>query len=455
MLAASTFRLALVLYLAPSHFFIYSHSLLPQLSSVSGFVTPLICVTRSSVTYSLNNLRNWYCLPAFVFDFKLLKRLYCRMELRTPSALYSSLRSNIGHDEKGSDEAFSFHQPTEDYTAQGVLESSHQPIHDLGIFGFNVTIPEYQPLRYPLSMPSGHSLIGAVKPITPPSTQSMALQPWYDGYGALMFAENHLEDRIKTTKPVFTQVGLNNVQMDHQTLPYIPETTPYETPYYVPVEPTQSNAIISTTRLDSQQYPAFLGDFLPAEESSVEGSSQRFDDASLPVDTLSRCKSVLPSSYAGSEISEDVGEKPNGSETGESERKQASDKCSARRKGKKSQKKIASENVTPVCGICGRTFERYYNYKSHLQTHNPARPYPNQCDYDGCVSRFTRKAELDRHKQSVRCLTLSISKLALFADDRPGSSKREEAWMSFVWTSLQPERYPETVREIMRSRQPF
>ena len=321
------------------------------------------------------------------------------MELRTPSALYSSLRSTHGHDEKRSDEAFSFHQSTEDYSTQGVLENSLQPVHDLGIFGFNVTIPEYQPLRYPLSMPSDQSLMGAVKPLTPPPTHDMAFQPWYNSYNTFMFSENQIQDEAKSTKPVSTEIGSNSAQMDRRSLPFVPETTTYGNPYFMPVESSQSNAIMSSTSMGTQQYPAFLGDFLPAEESSIESSSQPYDDGLLPVDTLPRSNSIIPSSYAGSEVSENVGEKLNGSETGESDRKQAVGRKTARRKDRRSQRKM---DPPPVCDICGRVFERFYNYKSHLQTHNPARPYPNQCDYEGCMSKFTRKAELDRHKQSVR-----------------------------------------------------
>lgn len=300
-------------------------------------------------------------------------------------------------------------QSNEDGSTHGILGSSHHSVHDLGIYDFNVTIPEYQPLRYPLAMPSDQPWMGAVKPITPPSHSSMTFQPWYDSYGGLTFPANHIQGEDKPMRIASAEVDSKIGQMDNPTLPYIPETTAYETPYYASFDPTQASSVASSTRLDAQQYPTFLSSFLPTEESSIESSSQRYDDGQSSIGPLSRPRSVLPSSYAGSEVSESVGEKPTGSETGESKRKATTAKRATRRNDRRNQRKAANDGTAPVCSICGRVFERYYNYKSHLQTHNPARPYPNQCDYDGCMSKFTRKAELDRHKQSVSLSGFVIS----------------------------------------------
>ena len=323
------------------------------------------------------------------------------MELRTPSVLYSSSRSNVRHDAKRDSEDLTIDQCNKDDFTQDVLEGTRQPVNDLGIYDFNVTIPEYQPLRYPLAMLSDQPWMGAVKPVTPPPHSSMTLQPWYDNYGALTLPADHLRVEERMVKAASAEVDSNNGQIDHPTFSYIPETTTYETPYYSPFDPTQSDSVIPSTRLEPQQFPTFLGSFLPAEESSIESSSQRYDDGPSSIEPMSRPRSVLPSSYAGSEISENVGEKPTGSETGKSERKATASKRTVRKVDRRNQRKLASDDTAPVCSICGRLFQRYYNYKSHLQTHDPARPYPNQCDYDGCMSKFTRKAELDRHKQSV------------------------------------------------------
>lgn len=59
------------------------------------------------------------------------------------------------------------------------------------------------------------------------------------------------------------------------------------------------------------------------------------------------------------------------------------------------------ENANFSCQICGRLFQRSYNLKSHLQTHNPTRPHPNHCPYPGCERRFVRRTDLLRHEQSV------------------------------------------------------
>ena len=53
------------------------------------------------------------------------------------------------------------------------------------------------------------------------------------------------------------------------------------------------------------------------------------------------------------------------------------------------------------CGICGKLFGRSYNYKAHLETHNPTRVYAHPCTVSGCGKRFVRKTDLVRHQQSV------------------------------------------------------
>ncbi|KAI9836410.1 MAG: hypothetical protein M1819_001440 [Sarea resinae] len=54
------------------------------------------------------------------------------------------------------------------------------------------------------------------------------------------------------------------------------------------------------------------------------------------------------------------------------------------------------------CRVCGKLFGRSYNYKAHMDTHDPARVYPHICSVRNCNKKFVRKTDLVRHEDSVR-----------------------------------------------------
>lgn len=66
------------------------------------------------------------------------------------------------------------------------------------------------------------------------------------------------------------------------------------------------------------------------------------------------------------------------------------------------RKRTPRENANWICEICDMPFERSYNLKSHLETHDPDRQKPFKCEYEGCSREFVRKTDLTRHVQSVR-----------------------------------------------------
>jgi len=59
------------------------------------------------------------------------------------------------------------------------------------------------------------------------------------------------------------------------------------------------------------------------------------------------------------------------------------------------------ENASCHCDTCGKLFQRSYNLKAHLETHDPHRVQPHVCQYLGCDKRFVRRTDLLRHEQSV------------------------------------------------------
>lgn len=67
--------------------------------------------------------------------------------------------------------------------------------------------------------------------------------------------------------------------------------------------------------------------------------------------------------------------------------------------------------ATHECKICGKLFKRAYNYKSHMETHNPDRKFPHYCTAmvgdTPCTKKFLRKGDLDRHYDSVSALAVT------------------------------------------------
>lgn len=73
------------------------------------------------------------------------------------------------------------------------------------------------------------------------------------------------------------------------------------------------------------------------------------------------------------------------------------------------RRRTTAEEATHECAICGKLFKRSYNWKSHLETHNPDRKYPHPCTAmigaTPCTKKFQRKTDLDRHYDSVHLKT--------------------------------------------------
>ena len=72
---------------------------------------------------------------------------------------------------------------------------------------------------------------------------------------------------------------------------------------------------------------------------------------------------------------------------------------------KKKRQRTTPEEATHECRVCGKLFKRSYNWKSHMETHNPERKYPHPCTAmvgnQPCTKKFQRKTDLDRHNDSV------------------------------------------------------
>ena len=82
------------------------------------------------------------------------------------------------------------------------------------------------------------------------------------------------------------------------------------------------------------------------------------------------------------------------------------------------RKRTTPEEATHECRVCGKLFKRSYNWKSHMETHNPERKYPHPCTAtiggQPCSKKFQRKTDLDRHHDSVSSCRCHFSKIRAF-----------------------------------------
>ncbi|TKA62015.1 hypothetical protein B0A55_10287 [Friedmanniomyces simplex] len=71
------------------------------------------------------------------------------------------------------------------------------------------------------------------------------------------------------------------------------------------------------------------------------------------------------------------------------------------REGRHRREYTKPEEAVCACETCGKVFQRHYNLKAHMETHDPSRAQPHVCQYPACDKRFVRRTDLLRHEQSV------------------------------------------------------
>lgn len=99
-------------------------------------------------------------------------------------------------------------------------------------------------------------------------------------------------------------------------------------------------------------------------------------------------------------------------------------------------------NSTCHCQQCGKLFQRSYNLKAHMDTHDPQREQPHACPWYGCTRRFVRRTDLIRHHESVSgaCRgTFGIS------NGRVGTPQGAQTPMPFMPQCLCTKGYPQEV----------
>lgn len=72
-----------------------------------------------------------------------------------------------------------------------------------------------------------------------------------------------------------------------------------------------------------------------------------------------------------------------------------------RRENRTKREYTKAEEANCSCDHCGKLFQRSYNLRVHLDTHQRHRVQAHACMYDGCNRRFGRRTDLIRHETSV------------------------------------------------------
>ena len=110
---------------------------------------------------------------------------------------------------------------------------------------------------------------------------------------------------------------------------------------------------------------------------------------------------------------------------------------------KKKRQRTTPEEATHECRVCGKLFKRSYNWKSHLETHNPERKYPHPCTAmvgnTPCTKKFQRKTDLDRHHDSVSFI--SPSTLWSKSNRSTGTFEGAQSPMQSMWQQICSPRY--------------
>ncbi len=107
------------------------------------------------------------------------------------------------------------------------------------------------------------------------------------------------------------------------------------------------------------------------------------------------------------------------------------------------------ENAEYMC-FCGKQFRRQYNFRTHLQTHDPSRLYAHPCPYENCDKKFTRKSDLLRHENSVRA-HLTHCKDSLANASTAGPYTTQEIQLSSLSSDVRATRHPSKVCQILGS----
>lgn len=309
-----------------------------------------------------------------------------------------SMRSPISPYDQQSKPSFSNHRPCYPTTPQPESASTEQSHRGLGIF--ELPLPQHQssiqdlPPSPQLSDSwSRSSMMEQEYPQTsqPPDIFSAAFDP-FSGYSNNVNTGMMASTSSEAPSLVFCQTPPSTNMQSHRSSissSYSPSMQSAE--YYNKVKQEDGN----------EWYPAPGNDSGVLQRSLTTQGLTSYSNGVSPVHGASDdlCKShsshwSKPASAYPADFGEDARSKFD-----------AAPVLPSVNRIKKKRQRTTPEEATHECRVCGKLFKRSYNWKSHMETHNPERKYPHPCTAmvgnTPCTKKFQRKTDLDRHNDSV------------------------------------------------------
>lgn len=249
------------------------------------------------------------------------------------------------------------------------------------------------------------------------SMQSMSIsdhEPFGNPAGEYAFAGSPFTSPYlqQSTAPVFTDAsssrqvpeyaqGYNPYSLDviPSNLATAPEQTPFSLsgPQFYPLDGVYNEPGSSQMVDSSVHWRPGLGGLSPGQPSDTYSMEDVLDQE----DWLS---SVPPtgSSFTGADSGLSYDSGAEGVLLGSSSTNDGSSRTTS---GQEKRPRIVSTRADGnyECTVegCGKLFNRSYNYRAHMETHDADRVHPFVCAVPDCTKRFRRKTDLQRHHQSV------------------------------------------------------
>ncbi|KAK5695114.1 hypothetical protein LTR17_024616 [Elasticomyces elasticus] len=174
---------------------------------------------------------------------------------------------------------------------------------------------------------------------------------------------------------------------------------------------------VSSPYAHSEGYARHTGSPLIKLEDSLEPSSMQFSSDFYRVNTTPGSRVVTTSGHSPAIYSQQIVDpvlpsSSNDSKSPALERRPASRKAyscddfrATAHQERHKRGYTKQEEAVCSCEQCGKVFQRQYNLKAHMETHNPGRPQNHVCPYAECEKRFVRRTDLLRHESSVHLKT--------------------------------------------------
>ncbi|ROT34943.1 hypothetical protein SODALDRAFT_321039 [Sodiomyces alkalinus F11] len=141
--------------------------------------------------------------------------------------------------------------------------------------------------------------------------------------------------------------------------------------------------------------PPYMDPAMPYFGSSPLSSWSRSESEPAPGQLYAEAHGQDPEAVAGQQ------EVAFGSRLQQQQQQQQQHELSRRKRSPRRLTTLEEANFQCEVPGCGKLFNRNYNFKAHMETHDKNREYPFPCQVEGCRKKFVRRTDLQRHHSSI------------------------------------------------------